>query len=64
MSGGVIIAESNKIATIECFRYFLKKDGVTKPILVKKNTNMGSSKITPLARVTDATVEMYEVRLI
>jgi hypothetical protein len=32
--------------------------------LVKKNTNTGNSKTIPLARVTDATVEIYEVRLI
>ena len=47
MSGGVITADKIKTITIANFRLFFKNVGVTRPILVKKYINMGSSKIRP-----------------
>lgn len=63
-SGGVIMAAITMITINECFRYLLKKVGVTTPILVKKRIRTGSSKRMPVAKVTDATDEIKEVRLI
>ena len=38
--------------------------GVSKPLLVKKYTNIGNSKIIPVAKLTVVTVDINEVKLI
>jgi len=47
-----------------CFLYFLIKDGVIIPILVRKNAIIGSSKIIPVARHMDVMVPINDLTLI
>ena len=44
-SGGVMIADNNKVPTKECLRYLRMPSGVINPTLDKKYTKMGNSKI-------------------
>ena len=43
-SGGVIIAATINITTIECLLYFIKNAGVIRPIFVRTKVIRGSSK--------------------
>ena len=49
MSGGVNIAATANIITIEYLRLFFRNRGVMSPILVKKYVIIGSSNIIPKA---------------
>ena len=53
ISGGVIIAERVNTITSDILRYLRIRLGLIRPILVRKYTNMGNSKIKP-ADSTDA----------
>ena len=53
MSGGVMTADSVNTITNDILRYLRIKLGVIRPILVRKYTNMGNSKMK-LADSTDA----------
>lgn len=64
ISGGVIIAATINITTIECLLYFLMKVGVRIPILVRKNAIIGSSNTRPVARQIDVRRPIYERILI
>ena len=50
-----------RVITI-CFLYFLIKSGVNKPILVRKYTNIGNSKIKPFAKLIVVTVDTNELK--
>ena len=60
ISGGVIIAESTRIITNACFLYFFIQAGVTKPNFDKKKIIIGNSNKTPVARVIDVIVLIYD----
>ena len=55
-----MIADSNKVPTKECLRYLRIPSGVINPTLDKKYTKMGNSKTTPLAKVVDTKIPMYD----
>jgi hypothetical protein len=64
ISGGVMMAERIKITTMACFRYFLIKVGVMRPIFVRKNATIGNSKTIPVARQIEVSVPIYDLTLI
>ena len=63
-SGGVITADIINTITNAYFLVFIKKSGVTTPILVKKYMMIGNSKIKPEANTDDFNKEMYELIVI
>ena len=58
-SGGVRIAAAINIKTIACRLFFVRKAGVTTPILVRKRIAKGNSNTRPNANVNIPTKEIY-----
>ena len=56
--GREIIADKIRVTTIACLRYMRINSGVSNPILVKKYTKIGNSKMMPFAKHTVVTVEI------
>ena len=58
MSGGVMIADSTRIATNACFRYLINNAGDTIPNLVSRKIMIGNSKNNPLKRVVVVIIDI------
>ena len=57
---GVMMPATTSMTTTECLLYVRMNEGVSIPILVKKYTRIGSSKIIPEIKVMVVTVEINE----